>query len=284
MDDRSKHLLQIHIAVLLFGMAGLFGKLIALPAMIIVLGRVFFAAISLYFILRLAGRPLRLGAPRAYVLLSALGIILALHWIAFFQSIQLSTVAIGLLTFSTFPIFTVFLEPLFFREQLTVRDIMLAAITFAGVALVVPDLSLDSSGAQGALWGMASGLTFALLSILNRRYVRTYSSLTLAFYQELAATIILLPALWILRPVFSAGDVGLLIMLGIVFTAVSHSLFINGLKNVPARTASVIASLEPVYGIVAAIFVLQEFPAWREILGGAIILGATAYVTLGGRS
>lgn len=276
----SRHLAQIHIAVFLFGLAGLFGKLVALPAAIIVLGRVFFGAISLYILLKWMGRRLRLESRRAYGMLGVLGVVLAIHWLTFFQSIQVSTVAIGLLTYSAFPVFTAFLEPVFFKERLTMRDVLLALVTFAGVALVVPEFKLENEVTQGVLWGIASGLAFAFLAILNRKYVRTYSSLVLAYYQDLVATIVLLPFLFVLQPVFTVQSVALLVLLGVVFTAFSHSLFIDGLKSVPAKTASIIASLEPVYGIAAAALLLHEFPEWRVLLGGAIILAATAYVTL----
>lgn len=276
----KKHLAQIHIAVFLFGLAGLFGKLIVLPAAIIVLGRVFFGSISLYIIMKLMGQKLGMGSWRAYGILSVLGVILATHWLTFFQSIQVSTVAIGLLTYSVFPIFTAFLEPLFFKEKLTLRDVLLALITVAGVALVIPEFKLENKVTQGVLWGIASGLSFAFLSILNRKYVRTYSSLTLAYYQDLVATVVLLPFLFVLKPVFTTQDIWLLVLLGVVFTAFSHTMFINGLKSVKAKTASIIASLEPVYGIAAAALLLQEFPEWRVLLGGLIILSATAYVTL----
>lgn len=59
-----------------------------------------------------------------------MGIILAVHWTTFFQSIQMSTVAIGLLTFSTFPVFTTFLEPYFFKEKINVKDIVIAHTLF----------------------------------------------------------------------------------------------------------------------------------------------------------
>ena len=72
----SKHLLQIHIAVFLFGLAGLFGKLVALPAAIIVLGRVFFGSISLFIIMKVTARKMKLGSMQAYGMLSLLGIIL----------------------------------------------------------------------------------------------------------------------------------------------------------------------------------------------------------------
>ena len=239
------HLLAIHLAVLLFGLAGLFGKWIVLPATIIVWGRVFFAAISLGFFLWVRRIPVRLHRRSDYPYLLLLGGLLALHWVTFFRSIQLSTVAIGLLTFSTFPIFTAFLEPVFFRERLQIGDILLALVTFAGVALVLPSFSLQDALTRGALWGIASGATFAVLSILNRRYVQQYSSLVIAFYQDLAATMALLPFLLILQPAISGREWGLLVLLGVVYTAVWHTLFIGGRKSGKARTASSIGAVEP---------------------------------------
>jgi len=278
---KSSHLLQIHLAILLFGLAGLFGKLVLWPSAIIVLGRVFFASISLWGLARMMGWELRLQSRRDYWLLALLGVLLALHWVTFFQAIQVSTVAIGLLTFSTFPIFTTLLEPLFFRERLSGTDLLLALITFLGVALVVPRFELDNALTRGALWGIASGATFAVLSILNRKYVQRYKGLVIAFYQDLSATLVLLPVLWWIRPAFEWRSFLLLILLGVVFTALSHTMFINGMRTVKARTASIIGSLEPVYGIIAAALILQEIPGGRVLIGGIIILGATTYATLG---
>ena len=75
-------------------------------------------------------------------------------------------------------------------------------------------------------------------------------------------------------------DILLLIILGIVFTAISHTLFINGLKNIKAQTAGIISSLEPVYGIIFALFIIGEVPTLREVLGGIIILGTAFYSTI----
>ena len=73
------------------------------------------------------------------------GILLASHWVLFFLSIQLSSVALGLVTFSSFPLFVTFLEPLFFRERLKPFDLGTALAVFAGIVLVVPDLNLEKT-------------------------------------------------------------------------------------------------------------------------------------------
>lgn len=276
---KRKDLIQIHIAVFLFGLAGLFGKLVDQPALIIVLGRVFFGAIALFMLYGYRGQSIRLKQVKDYFWFALFGLILAVHWLTFFHSIKISSVAIGLLTYSTFPIFTAFLEPYFFREKLLLRDFVLAIITFGGVVLVIPSFELGNQMTQGALWGVVSGATFAILSILNRKYVADYPGSLIALYQDTVASLLLLPFFFLLQPVLSSSDLALLILLGFLFTAFSHTIFINGLQTVKAKTASIIASLEPVYGILGAILLLGEAPSLQEVLGGAIILGATFYAT-----
>lgn len=192
----------------------------------------------------------------------------------------MSTVAIGLLTFSTFPVFVTFLEPYFFKEKIKLSDIVIAIVTFLGVLLVIPKLELGNNLTQGVVWGVISGFTYAILSMLNRKYVKEYSSSVIAFYEQFVATIVLIPFLFLQKPTFYLGDILLLIILGMIFTGISHLLFINGLKNIKTQTAGIISSLEPVYGILFAVFLLREIPTLREILGGIIILGTVLYSTI----
>jgi drug/metabolite transporter (DMT)-like permease len=258
----------------LFGLAGLFGKLLPHPPMVIVLGRTALAAAGLLPVLYWTGRPPRVASVRQLLALVSLGVLLALHWVSFFQSIQVSTVAIGLLTYSTFPLFVTFLEPLLFREKLRRADMGTALLVFLGLILVVPSFRIGHHVFQGVLWGTFSGLTFAILSLLNRKLVRTCHPLVITFYQNGTAALVLLPGLLILTPRFSGQDLLLLALLGLFCTALAHALFIQGLKTVKTQLASLAAALEPVYGIVFALVLIHEIPAGRTILGGVVILAA----------
>jgi drug/metabolite transporter (DMT)-like permease len=283
MNTRNKSLLEIHFAVFLFGVSGLFGKLLSLPAIIIVLGRVAFSSIFLLFLLLYIKKDLKLKEKKHYFYLIIMGIILAIHWTTFFQSIQVSTVATGLLAFSAFPIFVTFLEPYFLKEKIRLSNILVAAITFLGVILVIPSFEFGNSTTQGVIWGLVSGFTYAILSILNKKYVKEYSSVVIAFYEQFIAAIVLIPFYFLQKPIFQLNDIFLLALLGIVFTGISHLLFINGLKNIKAQTAGIISSLEPVYGIIFAAFLLSEIPSIREALGGMVILGAVFYSSIKSR-
>jgi drug/metabolite transporter (DMT)-like permease len=281
---KSEHhsMIFIHVAVFFFGLAGLFGKLVALPATLIVLGRVIFACLVLAVVLVAQRRSLRLHARRDGGYMVLMGLVLAIHWITFFQAIKVSTVAIGLLTFSTFPVFVTFMEPCFLNERLRKSDVIVALAAAAGVALVIPRFEFANQIVQGVLWGIASGFTFAVLSILNRRFARHYSSLVIAFYQDLVAAVALLPLVFVYDVRWELKDIMFLVFLGVVCTGLAHSLFIRGMALIKAQTASVVACLEPVYGIVVAAFLLNEIPDMRVITGGGVILCAAAYASIKG--
>jgi drug/metabolite transporter (DMT)-like permease len=275
-----KSLLEIHLAALLFGLAGLFGKWLTLSPLLIVLGRVFFASLALGALLWWKRQNPRDILRTQAALLILLGAILAVHWGAFFQAIQVSSVAVGLLSYSCFPVFTVMLEPLFFSEHLDRKSLLAAAFSLSGVFLIIPRFDLADSIYRGVLWGLLSGLTFSVLTLFNRRLVRIYSSLAIAFFEDLFATFFLLPALLMAARSLAVKDLGLLVILGIVCTAGSHTLFIRGMRQVKARTASIISSLEPVYGIALAFVFLGERPSFRTFSGGAVIMAAVLFITL----
>lgn len=280
MDSRAKNLFKIHIAVLLFGLTGLFGKFLDIPAHHIVLGRVFFASVSmgLYFYLRRIS--VKLNSRKDYIVIFMLGALLAFHWTAFYRSVQVSTVAIALLTFSAYPIFVTFFEPIIFNERLNKTDILLAIVMFIGVIFIVPDFDLSNNLTIGTIWGMVGCLTFAVMALLNRQLASKYAGSVVAFYEQGIATIVLFPTLIISRPEMTLTDWWLVILLGVVFTGLAHSLFIGGMKVIRAQTAGIIASLESVYGIIFAAVILHEIPSARELIGGVIILGAAFVSTM----
>lgn len=271
-------LAPVQLAVLFFGLAGVLGKLTGLPSPLIVLGRVAFATPALFVILRRRGQTLRTRRFRHTALLVAQGGLLALHWTAFFQAINVSTVAIGLLSFSSFPLFTAVLEPALLRQRANRAQILGALCVLPGVYLLAPGFTLSSAATRGVLWGLLAGATFALLSVSNRWLARSYPSAVISWYQDATAALVLCPVLLFAHPerLFAFRQLALLLVLGVVCTAVAHTLFIEGMRHVTAQLASLIATLEPVWGILFGFALLGEVPVARTLLGGAIIiLGST---------
>jgi len=270
------------VAVFLFGFAGLFGKFLSCSPLFIVLGRTFFAAAALFVYAKIVSSTKLTAIDRKSFLLFILqGALLACHWYTFFLSIQISSVAVGLVTFSSFPLFVTFMEPFFFKEALKKRDIATALAVFGGILLVIPEMDLSNHVTLGGFYGIFSGLTFAILALVNRRNARISDPIAVAFYQNLFAAVFLvlfilfvtISGLQIMAP--GLVDLPTLFLLGVVFTALAYTLFIQSLTKIRAQTASVIAGLEPVYGIVLAFCLLHEIPQARTLAGGFIIIGAT---------
>ncbi len=280
MHEQSQHwrgLVFANVAVLFFGLAGVLGKLTVLPAPLIVFGRVFFAGLVLVAVALFQHIPLRPKRQRDGFLLLGQGALLALHWTAFFQSINVSNVAVGLLSFSSFPLFTAMLEPLLLRQRPTRVQVVAALLILPGIYLLVPSFTFQNQTTLGVAWGVLAGATFALLSVTNRWLARTYPSLTISLYQDGVAAIVLLPALFFApsATLWTPHTLLILLVLGVVCTALAHTLFIASMRSITAQSASLLASLEPVWGIVFGVLLLQDIPTLITLLGGAIILFAT---------
>ncbi|WP_010253910.1 DMT family transporter [Treponema primitia] len=280
MDNTKKGLLLTHIAVFLFGLAGLFAKLIHQSAGIIVLGRVLFSSIFLLIFIKVKKYSLKLETKKECLLIVLAGAILALHWTAFTQSVQVSTMAIGTLTMATFPLFVSFLEPLFFHEKLRPINIIYAVIVIIGILFIVPEFELQNKATQGILWGLMASISYAVISLLNRVFSNKYPGMVVSFYEQTAAIIVLLPQLFFNKIVLSSSDIIFLLILALVFTATSHSLFIEGFKYIKVQTAGILTGLEPVYGIIAAFLLFHEKPGIKELVGGVIILSVVLYSTV----
>ena len=274
---KTKSLILLNLSVVLFGFAGLFGKWIELPALGVTFGRVFFSSIALALFMLITKQSFRVGSKRDLLMLLLGGVITAIHWWSIFRSIQISTVAIGTITFSTFPLFVTFLEPLVYHQKLRPRNVIIALIIIVGVIITVPEFSLDNNIFKGILIGMISPAAYSVLAIMNKGFSKKYQSTLISFYEQGTACLVLLPFVLMADMHPTARDIGLLVIFGVVTTALAHTLFISCLKDVPAQFAGVCSSMETVYAIIFSMIFLNEIPYAREIIGAVIILGAVIY-------
>ena len=278
-------IVQLHIAVLLFGLAGLMGKLVELPAMYLVLGRTLVGAVALAMIILLTKggwQKLRLSLPKGidYLHLLTSGAVLTVHWWSFFYAIQLGGVGVALVGFSAFPIFVLLLESWRFRQPLTALQMLTTAMVVFGLWLVAPEISWQSQVTQGLVWGVISGLLFAVLAMQNQYLVPIMGGMSLGMWQQGIAALVSLPLLWLSGTDQTIADHQLLylLVLGVFLTALPHTLFIQCLRSIKAHTVAIITSLEPVYGIAFAWWLLAEVPAMTTLIGAFVILLAVVIV------
>ena len=228
----------LHIGALMFGLTGVFGKLAAASASIIVFGRAGFAVLALACFGALA-KQTRWQMPTlrdARGLLIS-GLLLAGHWVSFFVSVKVAGVAIATLGFASFPAFTVILEGLIFRERIRVNEMLLVLAVSAGLILVTPTFDLASQATEGLLWAMASGLLFSLLSLNNRANSGRLPAVQAALWQNAVVALCLLPFAAPGLTQVRALDWLWIGLLGIFCTGVAHRLFVASLAVIKADIA-----------------------------------------------
>lgn len=281
MEKSSKRdILYLNLAVMMFGIAGVIGQYVEVPSVMVALGRVICSSVILLVIALVKKESLKLESKKDYALILFAGAVLALHWTSFFQSIQVSSVAIGTITFSTFPLFLTFLEPLIYREKISVRSIVSAIILLVGVIITIPEFSMENQVTIGIVWGMISSLTYAIITLANRYFSGKYQGRIVSLYEQGTAAIVLLPTLFFVKASWRTQDFIGVALIGCICTAFAYSMYISAQKRVKAQTAGLISGMETVYGIIYAFILLGEVPTLREVIGGVVILSVGLYSSL----
>lgn len=270
---------SMHIAALMFGLTGIFGKLTVAGPMAIVLGRAFFAVLALLVFARIFSSPILRGMNRTRLLqLAACGLLLGVHWLTFFHAVKIAGVGIATLGFASFPAFVVMLEWLMWRESASRMDLLKILLICIGLILVTPDFSLGNQATTGLLWALLSGFCFAAASVGNRYTASYLHPVQVACWQNLIILFCLLP----FGPMAVAQMVPLdwlwIALLGLFCTGLAHGLFVASLQVLKARVASLFFALEPVYGILFAWFLFAEQPTLSMLFGGLLIVSALTLV------
>ncbi|MBO2555283.1 DMT family transporter [Shewanella algae] len=272
-------LTELHLAVLLFGGTALFSRLIPLSALDITLLRCVIAAIVLALLVKLSRQRLRLLRGKDYLIALLLGVIVSLHWVTYFAAMQLSSVAIGMIAFFTYPVMTVLIEPWFTGSRLHLRDLVSGLAVLLGVILLIPEPSLGNDVTLGILVGVVSAILFTARNLLHKRYFTAYSGQQAMFYQTAVAMLVLAPWHSLDTADISNQTWGLLLLLGIVFTAAPHALFTSALRYLSAKTVGLVACLQPFYGAMLAWLLLDESLTLATAIGGTLVVATALFET-----
>ncbi|MGL5047420.1 MAG: DMT family transporter [Shewanella sp.] len=272
-------LIELHLAVLLFGGTALFSKLIPLSALDITFLRCIVAATVLGLLIKLSRKRLTLASKQDYLVAIGLGVIVSLHWVTYFAAMQLSSVAIGMIAFFTYPVMTVIAEPLLTGNKIKLRDMISGVLVLTGVILLIPEANLGNDTTLGIAIGIVSAILFTTRNLLHKRYFSQYSGPHAMFYQTLVAVVFLMP--WHQAELGSISlDVwGLILLLGIVFTAAPHALFTSALRQLSAKTVGLVSCLQPFYGAMLALIILGEELNLNTLIGGTIIVTTALFET-----
>lgn len=275
LSNTSNHAyLRLHLAVLIAGGTGLFGRLITvgelpLVCLRVILGAAFLAAV-LWLQDLLAGKDSTRGSSlhrlprRELLMIMGCGVLLSVHWVFYYGSIKAANVSIGAVCFALVGFFTAVIEPLIDHHKPSWREIALGLLTVAGIALI---FGFDARHRLGIGLGVVSSILYTFFSIYSKRVQAStgHSSSTMLLYELLGGAIILSFAV----PLYSAAfpdvaviptprDWVLLIIFASVFTVAPFLLQLQALRHISAFTVNLTYNLEPVYTILAAMVLFDE--------------------------
>jgi len=271
-NQHANHLFELLVGTLFISTSGVLGKYIDLPIPVIIWYRSALGALFLYLFCRYKKFNIKINSKKDFstVLLSSL--FLGVHWISYFYALKLSNVALGMLSLFTFPVITALLEPLFIKSKLNVIHVVLGLIVLIGIYILAPEFDFENSHVKGVLLGLFSAICYALRNLILKQHIGQYSGTALMMYQISILSILLLPFMFTMDISNITTQFPYVIALALITTAIGHSMFIHSLRYFTVSTASIINSLQPIFGIIMAYFFLKEIPNLNTFIGGSLIL------------
>jgi drug/metabolite transporter (DMT)-like permease len=278
MFSKYKYHILLHLIIFMWGFTGILGKLIHLDALLIVWHRVLIAFIALWIALRFMKKSLKIPKPKDLIAIAGVGVIVAIHWLTFYKSIQLSTASLGILCLSTTTLHVTWLEPLIMKRKFSWIEFLLGLIVIYGIYFVSSDFNPNDY--EALAYGLVSALCAALFSVFNAKLAQDIPSSKITFY-ELVVGFIFMSGVLLLNGKMDANlftmtlsDFLWLLFLGILCTSFAFLATIEVVKRLGAFTVSLSINMEPVYTILLAIVILNE----NEVLGSQFYIGSIIIV------
>lgn len=259
--NNLKHYLHLHFLVFIAGFTAILGEAISLSSIALVWHRMLIALVLTFLFLLYYRYNLKIKL-KDFFKFSLAGIIIALHWITFFEAIEQSNISITLAMFSTGAFFASLIEPIFFKRKVRPVEIILGFIVICGVFII---LQANISSFIGVLLGIISALLASLFSVLNGKLVQDNNPFLISFYEFLSGVIFILLYLTFSGNLidlniesFFSYDYLYVFILGSICTAYAFIASTHILKFLSPYTLVLTYNLEPVYGILLAIFIFPE--------------------------
>jgi drug/metabolite transporter (DMT)-like permease len=256
--------LKLHFIVFLWGSTAIMGKLISIPAVEMIFYRMLLASLGMV-VLMLIKKESFLVPTKDILKLLAVGILVSTHWIAFFGAGQASTASVSLVGFATASLWTAIIEPLSNRKSIQPLEIGLGVFVIIGLYII---FSFDFEYFLGLGLGILSGLLLAIFAVINSHLVRRIPSVTITMYEMLGGflfTAAFLPFyqdLWAIDGELQLSPTAMdwlyISILAIVCSVYAYSLSVELMKKISVFTIQLALNLEPVYGIIMAVILLNE--------------------------
>lgn len=284
-NANRKALLTLYVSAVLLSCNGLFANGIALDATSLSQLRSVIAVVALVCFYVWRRQRLSLPRKRDYLRTYCLGVLLGLHWVTFFGAMQAASVAIGMIAIFSYPVMTVILEPALDKKLPKLSDIIAGLVVLIGISIMVPESTAtgwqaNTTTATGVGLGLISALLFAIRNTLQGRLLHNIDASTSTLHQFFIIGLMLMPFVdWPATAALVTADIGKLLVLGVITTAIAHSLLVAALRSLPAKSVAMIGCIQPPLGALLAWLILGEALSLQVFIGGAIVLSVALWET-----
>lgn len=242
--------------------------------------RVTFGALALVLV-ALSVRRLRIPHIHRWRVV-ACGVLLALHWLTFFASLKLTTVAIALSLLYLGPIAAALLSGPLLGESVPTRLWLALGIAASGTVLVVQpwDLGQNEVSIAGVGIALVSGALLAALMLIGKPAAEELGGLTLSIGELTVASVVLAPAT--ADALVNHGEaIVSFVVLGAIFTGLAGFLYWEVYRALPVAAVSTIMYIEPASAVLWAMAFLDETPSPLTWVGVAlVVLGGALAATV----
>ena len=271
-NDKLLNYFHLHFIVFIWGFTAVLGDLISIEAVPLVWHRMLLGSLFVLIYIIYNKGMLKVSL-RSLIKFAFVGLLIALHWLAFFSAVKVSNVSITLAMMSTGAFFASFLEPIFFKRKIIGYEVIFGLIVIIGLYII---FKVESEYLSGILLALLASFLGALFSIFNGMMVKSHNATVISFYELLFGVVFI--TIYILsidgfdNAFFnlSGSDWTYLIILASICTAYAFIASVHVMKWISPYTVMLTTNMEPVYGILLALLILGE----KEYMSPTFYLGA----------
>ena len=268
-------------SMLIFGTIGVFRRYIPLPSAFLAFTRGIIGGLCILLLMRLGKKGEREPlARRDLLMLVVSGALIGFNWMLLFEAYNHTTVAVATLCYYMAPTIVILLSPIIFRERLTVKKAVCAAVAVAGMVLVsgVPGESgAPEVSVPGILLGLGAAAIYAAVMIMNKK-IKGVDTWQKTSVQLLSAGLAMVPYLLLTGGFstegFSVSAAVLLLVVGIVHTGIAYALYFGSMDGLRVQTVAILSYIDPVSALLFSAFLLREPLSPLNILGAIMIIGS----------
>ena len=280
-----KHKLILIVVMALWGSLGIFVRSIPISSLLLAFSRAVIALPILMFGVKMSGLSVRDCFRKENIPLMISGVLIGLAWVLFFAGFRLTSIANVTFIYNMCPIYVLILSPILLKERISKFQLLTIFVAFLGFDLIIGQ-SIDFSDAAflGIMAATFSGILYALIVIINRKYATHLEGEAVAFIQLLFTLIVLLPFVLGSNAFVQFGEMTsfawiLLLILGVFHTGLAYIGYFQSYKTCSASTVAQFTYLDPAFALIFGYFLASESLTLIQGLGGLLILGST-FITL----